>query len=172
MLPTRRMRLKQTGTISGCVQRDQSLICRFTARIFQIVNRSLFQKLKHIWLILLKTEWPAPAMTGDVASAASKHTGLQCWSCDGRTVLTHMVSACFWSRARSHSLQPLLKQQRDPWILLCSAMDTSTATEASPLATGEHWANGKGLWLEISFLGYSKFSKLNFRWIWRGWTRS
>lgn len=66
------MRLKQTGTISGCVQRDQSLICRFTARIFQIVNRSLFQKLKHIWLILLKTEWPAPATTGDVASAASK----------------------------------------------------------------------------------------------------
>lgn len=85
------MRLKQTGTVPGCIMRDHSLICWFTARIFQVVNRSLLQKFRHIWLILLKTEWPAPAMTGDVASAACKHTGLHCWSCDGRTELTHRV---------------------------------------------------------------------------------
>ena len=34
-------------------------------------------------------------------------------------------------------LQPVLKQQEDLCILLHGATDTSAATEASPLATGE-----------------------------------
>lgn len=148
--------------------RDQSLICWFTARIFQVVNRSLLQKFRHIWLILLKTEWPGPATTGDVASAACRHPGLHCWSCDGRTELTHRVSAVSGAelRATACSLSWNCKGSFGscftvPWtrpqllrLLLCQ-LKSSELMEM-------------GLWLENSCLGYSQFSKFNFRWIWRG----